>query len=295
VTKVPLWGTLGEASRQVFGQLLKLARVGWIPFVILTLYGVATQIAYTSGLGPPIAVGGRTAPNLQTSLLLSAIGLVASLLQLFCYCAFIVSWYRTVLQSGENARTGRGYWSAFWRVLGYYLLTFVALVISLIPASILAGIVMVAARTAGPRSSLFGSAWTVGTIIVAVLCCLLLITRFSLVFPAAAYGDRLGLRASWRRMRGNTWRLIGAFFVITLMLIAIQAIPAFTLNGDAILALFSGRPPQIYVPHPSVAIGIGLVSRCVQFLYMALSASITAIFYRDLVLRPGPELVEVFA
>jgi hypothetical protein len=295
VTKVPFWGALGEASRQVFGQLTKLVRVGWIPFLILTLSVVATQVAYLSDLGPPIAVDGRVAPNLQTSLLLGAIGLAALLLQLFCYCGFVVSWYRHALQAGEDARTERGYGSAYWRVMGYFLLAALVLVIALIPGSIVGGIGMAASRMGGPRSLWFGYTWLGGAVLFGNLCCLLLITRFSLVFPAAAYGNRLGLRASWRRMRGNTWRLIGAFFLIFIVSFAIQVIPTFALNGDAIMAVFSGRPPQFYVPHPSVAIGMGLASRCVLFLSMALGTSITAIFYRDLVLRPGPEMVEVFA
>jgi hypothetical protein len=295
VTKVPLWGTLGEANRQVFGHLTTLIRVGWIPFLILTLYNITIQISFTGGLGPPIAVDGRAASNLQTSLLLTAFGLVATLLVLFCYCAFVVGWYRHVLQAGENVRTGRGYWAAFWRVLGYYLLAFVALVIAFIPASIVAGIGMVAARMVGPRSNWLGLTWTGGAILIAAFCCFLLITRFSLVFPAAAYGNRLGLRASWRRMRGNTWRLVGALLLISIVSFLIQAIPVFTFNGNAILTAFSGRPPQIHEPHPSVAIGIGLASQCVVFLSMALLTSIIAIFYRDLVLRPGPDVVEVFA
>ncbi len=32
--------------------------------------------------------------------------------------------------------------------------------------------------------------------------------RLSLLFPAAAYGRKLGLGAAWRAMRGNTWRVV---------------------------------------------------------------------------------------
>src|SRR6185312_14876945 len=42
----------------------------------------------------------------------------------------------------------------------------------------------------------------------------LVIARCSLVFPAAACGEPLGLRTAWQQMRGNTWRLIGATVMV---------------------------------------------------------------------------------
>jgi len=297
VIKVPLWRTLGEANRQVLGDLKAVGRYGWLPFLILSLFGIAAQVA--NGIMRTPAVGVTGAAAIQAALPIMFLGLVSLVVQALCYNAFVVGWYRHVLKAGQNIQTGRGYWPAFWRVLGYYVLLMLGMIVfmSIAVALILVGLtVLTMANWIAPTPdnfSQFGArAGLVGGI-VGVVAFGLCFTRASLVFPAAAYGNSLGLRMAWRTMRGNTWRMILAYFLVMTVYLAIALIPALTFNTGAFATLISGDSPRA-VPQPiALVIAIRLVSQFVLFLFLALSTSLAAIFYRELVLRPH-DVVEVF-
>src|SRR5438045_288598 len=127
--KVPLWRTLGEAIRQVLGDLKAVGRHGWLPFLILSLFGVVAQLAYANGIMRPLSAGVTGAAAIQAAVPIMLLGLISLVVQALCYNAFMVGWYRHVLKAGENIRTGRGYWPAFWRVLGYYMLLVIGLIV----------------------------------------------------------------------------------------------------------------------------------------------------------------------
>ncbi|HKX08955.1 MAG TPA: hypothetical protein VJN67_12220 [Stellaceae bacterium] len=291
VVKVPLWRTLREAIRQVLGDLKAVGRTGWRPFVILAIFGVISQFTLVDRLGAPIGVG-----NLQPPPLFVLFGFVALLLQALCYNGFMVSWYRHILKASENVESGRGYWAAFWRLLGYYALFIVGFFVFIVILSFVGGVVFAVSGVIGGAGRLPGiHAVLVGAISIAgaFFACLCFM-RMSLVFPAAAYGRSLGFRLAWRRMRGNTWRLIIVLFLVTIVWLVIEFVPSLMYNRAAMEAVLSGSMPQIaHLPAP-VSIAISLVSQFALFLYFAICCSIVAAFYRELVLSPG-DVAEVFA
>ena len=122
----------------------------------------------------------------------------------------------------------------------------------------------------------------------------LIFTRACLVFPAAASGHSLGLRSAWRKLRGNTWRLITAIFVLTIAYIAIASIPTLTFNAEAFSSIISGTRPKIALLPIPLSITIELFSQIMLFISLTLSSSIAGIFYREIVLRPAA-VAEVFA
>ena len=292
VAKVPLWRTLGESIRQVLGDLKAVGRLGWPPFMILATFAVVWQFTYPARLARTISAPGAAAPNVQAAMLLMLFGIVALFIQAFCYNAFMVSWYRHVLQASGNVRSG-GYWPAFWRTLGYYALVLVGFIVSVSVFSFAAGFIAVIGRNVRTPQTIFP--WAAGgTIAVGMIIFFACVARASLVFPAAAYGHSLSLRSAWKRMRGNAWRLIAALCLLSAALLAVEAVPALALNGDAILSLISGRAVRV-APQPiPLAITISVIGKFILLLFLALSASVTATFYRELVLG-SRDVVDVFA
>jgi hypothetical protein len=283
------------------GDLRAVGRLGWLPFLILTVFGLVSQFTSVGRFVQASAVSGAAGSNLQAALVVTVFGFVALIVQTLCLNAFMVSWYRHVLKAGENVRSSVGYWPAFWRVFAYYVLLMVGLIVfvSIVTALISVGLIVMTlvnriAPTPGGSYQLGARAGYFGGIVGAIIFSLCF-TRASLVFPAAACGNSLRLRVAWRKMRGNTWRMIAAYFLVIIVYLAIALIPGLTYNSGAFTDLISGRPLRV-VPQPiALAIAIRLLSQIILFLFLALSTSLAAIFYRELVLRPGPDVVEVFA
>jgi hypothetical protein len=299
VIKVPLWRTLGEALRQVLGDLKAVGRRGWVPFLILVTFNLVLQLTPIGRFVRAATVSAASGANLQASLSLILFGLVTLVVQMFCYNGFMVSWYRHFLRPSGTG-VDRGYWAAFWRVLGNYVLMVIAMIVFLVIVLLLMMIGLLALSAVGWIAVTPGQAQQsgarigyIGSIVGAVLFGMCFV-RFSLVFPAAASGSALGVRASWRKMRGNTWRLITAFLIVTAAYFVIALIPAFTFNSGALVAMISGSTPRV-VPQPMIlSIALGVVANFFLFLFLALLSSVTAIFYRELVLRPA-DVVEIFA
>jgi hypothetical protein len=108
--------------------------------------------------------------------------------------------------------------------------------------------------------------------------------RLSLLFPAAAYGQPLGLSAAWNAMRGNTWRLIACGFLagLPLVLSVVVVLSAvFSALGMQIGDLQSDDPA--FAPPMGLYLLEGVIDTVINFLIVALGASILVDAYRRLV------------
>lgn len=78
---------------------------------------------------------------------------------------------------------------------------------------------------------------------LAMLFALVVTTRFGLVFPAIVAEDRLSFARSWELTRGNFWRLIGFWILVTILgsilLVFLLAIVGLAVGG-IVVALMSG-------------------------------------------------------
>jgi hypothetical protein len=299
VVKVPLWGALREAIRRVLGDLKAVGKAGWRPFVALTLFGVATQVLYENGFARTVPAGVTGPDALRVALPIMLLVLVALVVQTLTYNAFMVSWYRHLLGSLDSTGSRSGYWRAFWRSLGYYVLTLIGFIVFTAVVSVVIGIVfagvLIARRTVPADFTRSMPVATLTGIAIASIVFFMCFARTTLVFPAAACGSSLGFRLAWRKTRGNTWRLIAAILLVTIAYFVVALAFAFATNGAAILSMISGTVPRIPAPQPFMLVfATQLVGRFIVFLFLALTTSIAAIFYRELVLRPG-DVAEVFA
>jgi hypothetical protein len=97
-----------------------------------------------------------------------------------------------------------------------------------------------AERVLGPIFREPGTAIALG---LAMLFALVVTTRFGLVFPAIVAENRLSFARSWEITRGNFWRLIGFWILVTILgsmlLVFLLAIVGLAVGG-AVVAIMSG-------------------------------------------------------
>lgn len=142
---------------------------------------------------------------------------VLTLIEVFAYAIFAVAWHRALLMEERPPlipRLGR-------RQLRFWLMTLLlGLMIGLL--------VGLPALLFGGGMAMMGGGGPGGGIALLVLPLLLvafyLAARFSFVFPAAAVDENFGLLESWRTTAGNAWRLIGAYLLALVPMLAAAAI-----------------------------------------------------------------------
>jgi hypothetical protein len=278
--KVPLWRALKQAIGQVLGDLKAAGRLGWLPFLILLLFSAGQEVVSASGLWAALLVRG----------LLGAFSFLEFTMQALCCTAFVVAWYRHVLQAREDTR---GFWRAFWRVFGYYALLLIGNLLcgGIAEALIRWGALTIVAAASLQTVNAFRVASTATQVVIGAVA-IALFTRSSLVFPAVASGRSLSLRQAWRKMRGNTWRLIAALAFVTIPWFT-MSVAVLVFGSHASAQNFSVGLTKVSVGPLILAIGAGGFFRVILLLFLALLCSVVAIFYRELVQRPADE-AEVF-
>jgi hypothetical protein len=109
--------------------------------------------------------------------------------------------------------------------------------------------------------------------------------RLSLLFPAAAYGQPLGLGAAWSALRGNTWRVIACGLLAGLPLILSVVVILGAVFSALDMQLGDLQPDDpAHAPPMGLFLLAGVIDTVANFLIVALGASILVDVYRRLVL-----------
>lgn len=242
------------AYRSVFGRLELIPELGWI--VLLALLAVA--------IVPDVLLPARHAGR-QFSL--DPLDFAKAAVSLLALSAFAVRWHQSILIGDPRRQPVALFFQGWARFLIYGCAVY----------AVLGAIVAVAALTLGwsaPNEATQGAV----LLAAAVGCWLALLAavRCALVFPAAACGKPIGVGTSWRFMRGNVWRMIGASILVTLP----TKLVAFGLMA-AIVAL-TVPPGGEAAPPLGLIILAGVIEAVSDMLVAALGASILSGFYREL-------------
>ncbi|MDE2227650.1 MAG: hypothetical protein KGL11_01235 [Alphaproteobacteria bacterium] len=253
IVKVPVPEVTVAAYRAVFSRLGAVLEIGWLPLLILLGVSIVPAVL-------PVDFG---ADNTALRALPDFLDLVAGAL---CLNAFGVRWYQAQLfgHAGAAARPWVGPWGRF------LLYTFVLYVV--LGAAVAS--VFVLATAAQDRGLAIEIVSFLVDLAVAVAL-LFTMARLSLLFPAAAAGEPIGLRGAWRATRGNAWRIVLCWFFATApLLIGVQIV-----MGAAFAGVGGGatRAPM------GLFILRGLVGTVADFLIEALDAVVLAEFYRRLI------------
>lgn len=207
-----------HSVRQVFGNLPEALRISGV------LFGVQAAAGLAIGPLDPAAMGTGEV-SIVGLLLVLVITLVTSLW-------IAVAWHRYVLlqeQPGALVPAFRGD-----RVAGYFGYS---LVIALILIPVAMGLALAIGLVAAPFMTAepsMGAAILVGLLVYVPL--VMIGYRLSVVLPAAALGEPLGLGEAWATTRGETGVMLGLAVISVACAIAIQ-VPVMFLLGDGPLAM----------------------------------------------------------
>jgi hypothetical protein len=262
--KVAVGTIVRFAYRTVFGRLGVILDLGWIMLLAL----LAAQIL------PDLLVPGRHA---SAELEFDVIDVGQAVVTLLSASAFAVRWHQSILVGDPHRQPVAAFFRAWARFLIYGCIVY----------ALIGAIVGVAAVT---MSRMANSTATMALVALAAVivgfAVTLLTVRCSLVFPAAACGQPLGVGAAWRQLRGNTWRLIFSTILATLPVTVVTSV--FTAILLSTLALATPGADLMAQRPLGFTILTGLIASIADMLVVALSASLLAGFYRELVAWRGP-------
>jgi hypothetical protein len=260
-SKIPVAQVTVGAYRFVFHHLGLFADLAWLPFLILL------AASLTPAWLPLVMPDGAT-----ENVILEALPDFGQLvIGAFCLNAFTVRWNQAVLFQ-SRAETLAQPWRKPWLRFLLYTLCFY-----LVNLAGLGVIGLVATMFEDSPAARLAPA-IVG--LALVLPIWLGAARLSLLFPATAAGQPLGLKGAWRSLRGNTWRLVACgFLACAPLLLAVVLIMGGVV---AVLRLQSGE--QVLDDPPMGLFLIqGVVGTLADFIIAAFGATILAEAYKRLV------------
>ncbi len=200
-TKLPVLRNALAAWASVARNVGLLARLycPWMAIIAVTLLAWGVGIVVNSGFSnpSPVLVGGAGWVPLIALFIAAVIAVPA----------VFVGWHRGI-QSGERPTQPIRLDGAVWAYVGYSVLIGLALVLTVgLFATIVTAVVGISTGLGDGPMSLERFAALAPFLPLAVVPYYLLLSRFSLVLPAIAVGQSMSLGESFRKTRGNTWRL----------------------------------------------------------------------------------------
>ena len=262
--RIPVAAVTVGAYRFVFGRLGLFLELAWLP--LLLMLAVAILPAFLPSLAAP------DSDSIVLRLLPDIGQLVVGGL---CLNAFAVRWHQMALFPNPVDAQAQS-WLRPW--LRFLLYTFAFYLVNL---AMLGLLLLVSSGADLNQPDQIAMLLLATAVAVPVW---LGMVRLSLLFPAAAYGQPLGPGAAWNAMRGNTWRLIACGFLAGLPLVLSVAVVlsvVFTALGMQIGDLQSDDPA--FAPPMGLLLLEGVIDTVINFLIVALGASILVEVYRRLV------------
>ena len=235
MTKIPVGATIAATYRFTFGKFLDLLGVTWLPL------GLVFAVGYY--VGPTmlqISLAMQTQDFATVRRFLPAlIPVYLGLPLLFVMLAAGVS--QEVL--GMRTRSSRVYFSLgkpIWRLIGAYLLAWLAFSIGVTGLSMIAaiclGLVALVAVIAGVGKGAIVTTFVAifvitvyGAVIYAVVRLLFLLA------PVTIAEERIGLRRAWSLGRGNFWRILLVFLGVFVPVTVIEFILFFVFTPHGLL------------------------------------------------------------
>ncbi|MGA3305521.1 MAG: hypothetical protein ABSC26_05885 [Stellaceae bacterium] len=262
--RIPVAAVTVGAYRFVFGRLGLFLELAWLPLLLMLAVAILPAIL------PSLA-----APDSDSIVLRLLPDIGQLVVGGLCLNAFAVRWHQMALFPNPVDAQAQS-WLRPW--LRFLLYTFAFYLVNL---AMLGLLLLVSGGADLNQPDQIAMLLLAAAVAVPVW---LGMVRLSLLFPAAAYGQPLGPGAAWNAMRGNTWRLIACGFLAGLPLVLSVAVilsVVFTALGMQIGDLQSDDPA--FAPPMGLLLLEGVIDTVVNFLIVALGASILVEVYRRMV------------
>lgn len=264
-------GLVGDALRDVFGQLAGLARIAWAWYALAAAFALLGVLL--SGATPisdfmVSLVGGGT------------VQVILSLAVLAC----VVRWQRHIV-IGEPLRGIAPLSRPVWR---YSIWSLALGLVCLLPV-VAAGLIALAteAITSNDTGETPFSIDIGGIVLLGIgaVLALLLFARLNLVLPAASVDDRpFGLMRSWLATRGHDLRLLAVFVIL---LLGLGLLGAVTGLARAVIDTAAGGVSEPDVATAS-AVASAVLNTGIDLVSAMIGASVTARLYQLLVATAQP-------
>jgi hypothetical protein len=252
--KLPLWRTVGQAYALWGDNISDLVRVCW-PWMLLMapVFAALTwwqaphmmELLQSARFGQPFVD-----PNPLLTMISTVVGKVVGLPAL---ASVAVAWHRLLL---KDEHPGPGvYLRLDGIVAGYAVLAFGVGLITAAPSYVSISFQNLAAHghpLASGVQFLAGLATIIGFFVAA---------RLSLVLPGRALGrDDITFGAAWRVSKGNTWRMLWAFFFCLLPLLVFNWAMSYWLfqaeHDRAALTLVPLAVSLLAIPLGMISVGM---------------------------------------
>ena len=271
--KVPVWRTAIDSYRFVFGNLGRFFALGWLPLVIA--FAASMTLAVLVDVG-----GGTNAPvaDWVTYVALEAVSWAM-------YAVFAVRWHRFFLLDERESVFSDVLGARNWRFLGYTVLLSFAPVLPIIFLGLIGfGDFPLEAEPQAMEAINWTPIILFGLYMLALPIIIFVLFRFFLVLPATAVDRPLTLGEAWRNMRGNTWRFIGASFLVGIPLMIAVSIQAMFAAFSQVASATGGAPE----PTIGVLVATNAVMAIIGFLLVAAGITVLSTFYRHIVGMDAP-------
>ncbi len=242
--KLPLWNAICRSYSMWLHNFPDVLRVSWLWLIVIGLVGW-WQVSWLGGI---VANARQGVPPQLPSLKSRASLYVGGLIWLLASTSITVGWYRRIILkerprlSGSNLFTG-----SLWRYVGVGLLisvvVFIPLFLAILLLSFFLSFVMALFSLAPALKAhpIPVGLVTVSLMITLCVTAIAVVLRLSLLLPARAVGDReRTLEETWRRTRGNIWRLFWGHLACALLPIIIVQFAIAIILGVSGTQLFGG-------------------------------------------------------
>jgi hypothetical protein len=214
-TKLPLWNTIGLSYSTYFKYFDDVLQISWLWILVLAPLNALTgwyQMSWAADFVKTLPATKDAVKAMHLPLQFAAIGYLLHAVLFVAGVSIAVAWHRRLLlndlpkMSGSNVMTRQ-----VWQYIGIGLL--ICLIVALPALVITAPFAFLVMPQLGEGSG--GFLTSMGTLAL-YLFGFVVVFRLCMLLPARAVGDQtLTLKQSWRRTKGNTWRMFWGVFVCT--------------------------------------------------------------------------------
>jgi hypothetical protein len=202
--KLPLSDTIGLSYSSYLHNFPDVLRISWLWLAVaLPMAGLTNWLQFSRFAGVMVTINRGMAASKPVELIV--LQGVAVPVFIFAGVSIAVAWHRRLILeehpglSGSNVAT-KNVWRYAWMGLAIFLIVVVPTMVLSLPMFFLSSPV---AAGGAPRFLML-----IPVIFLFFLAAFAVSLRLSLLLPARAVGDvNLTFKETWKRTRGNTWRL----------------------------------------------------------------------------------------
>ncbi|MGC1447890.1 MAG: hypothetical protein WA837_20680, partial [Xanthobacteraceae bacterium] len=211
--KLPLWNTIYRAYATWLSNPLDVLRISWLWLALAIL----TSLVEWSSISGTVADAGRESrPHIPIEISVF-VGLSNFFLMLSPF-SIAVAWHRRIILDEQPRFSGSNVFTkSLWYYIGAGILITLTAWLPIVLIFLITAVFSMLLKVAGTQLGPLGFVFLIPLILVFYLMSITIVLRLSLLLPARAVGDfGRTFKETWRRTRGNTWRIFWGFLACTL-------------------------------------------------------------------------------